>query len=116
MAKTVIDEVEINGVKYTRKDMATSKPIAKLESLKDLIGKQVFIRTVTYHAIGRVVNIFDGFIELEDSSWIASSGRFMNTLKEGTLDEVEPTERMWVSVSSIVDFFEWKHKLPTEQI
>lgn len=113
MAK--VKTISIDGVDYVRAD-AANKPIkGKLESLQDLVGSAVFIRTVTYHGTGRVVGIVEGFIELDVSAWIADSGRFMNALKDGELNEVEPTDRMWVSIASIVDFFEWKHELPKEQ-
>lgn len=112
MAK--VKTISIDGVDYVRAD-AVSEPIGKLESLQDLVGSAVFIRTVTHYCTGKVVGVVDGFIELVDSAWIADTGRFMDALKTGELNEVEPTERMWVSIASIVDFFEWKHKLPTEQ-
>lgn len=113
MAK--VKTISIDGVEYVRADAVKAEPIGKLESLQDLVGSAVFIRTVTYHCTGRVVGIVDGFIELDDSAWIADSGRFADALETGELDEVEPTKRMWVSIASIVDFFEWKHDLPTEQ-
>lgn len=110
-------EIVVDGVKYVREDCIDLKVdfTNKFEGLESLIGVKLFIRTVTYHCTGRVVGIKDGFIELEDSAWIADSGRFTNALRDGTLDEVEPTDRMWVAVSAIVDFFEWKHELPMEQ-
>lgn len=86
-----------------------------VNSMDDFIGKKLFIRTVTYHSVGKVVRFIDKFIELEGASWVADSGRFMNALKEGTLEEVEPTGRMWVNRDSIVDMFPWNHALPTAQ-
>lgn len=61
-----------------------SKPKKQI-GLAALIGTCLFIRTVTYHLIGRVTEIKDGFISLEEASWIADSGRFHNAIKEGTL-------------------------------
>ena len=34
---------------------------------------------------------------------------------DGELDEVEPVGTMWVNLSSVVDFFPWKHTLPETQ-
>ena len=80
------------------------------------IGEQVFIRTVTYHAVGKIANISDKFLTLEHASWVADSGRFHNALRDGTLDEVEPIPGVYrVNIDSIVDICEWKHPLPTEQ-
>ena len=78
-------------------------------------GKKYFIRTVTYHLVGEVFDIRDGFIFLNDAAWIADSGRFMNAIKDGTLSEVEPVGTAFVAVSAITDAFPWKHKLPLSQ-
>lgn len=82
---------------------------------KELTGKKVFIRTVTYHLVGKVEKVVDGFIKLSGASWIADSGRFSQAIKEGTLNEVEPVEEALVSLGSIVDIFPWNHELPTKQ-
>lgn len=78
-------------------------------------GQSYFIRTVTYHCVGRVERIIGKFLVLQDASYVADSGRFMNALKEGTLDEVEPTGEHIVNVDSITDAFPWAHELPKEQ-
>ena len=78
---------------------------------KELLYKNWFFRTTTYHSLGTVVNIDNNFIQLEDASWIADSGRFMNFLKEGIVEEVEPVGTCYVNLNYVVDFFPWKHKL-----
>ena len=78
-------------------------------------GNSYFIRTVTYHLVGKVVKKVGNFLVLKDASWIADSGRFMQAIKEGILDEVEPVGDAIVNMDSITDAFPWKHKLPTEQ-
>lgn len=74
-----------------------------------------FIRTVTYHLVGRIVGQSNGFLILEDASWVADSGRFMNALRSGSLREVEPVGAAVVNISTIVDAFPWTHVLPTDQ-
>lgn len=74
-----------------------------------------FIRTVTYHLVGRVVSFTPEYIVLEYASWVADSGRFMQAIKDGTLSEVEPVGVAVVNRGSIVDAFPWNHALPTEQ-
>lgn len=109
-------QIIVDGVEYVRADTVSKKEFFnEFKGLESLIGSKLFIRTVTYHCTGRVVGIKDGFIQLEDSAWIADSGRFADALETGKVSEVEPTKRMWVAVGSIVDFFEWKHDLPVEQ-
>lgn len=89
--------------------------MAQIKNLKDLVGKKVFIRTVTYHMVGKVEGIEDGFAFLSDASWVADSGRFSNAIKEGKLNEVEPVGPAIVSLSATVDMFEWTHDLPKDQ-
>ncbi|OGS40504.1 MAG: hypothetical protein A3K77_00735 [Euryarchaeota archaeon RBG_13_31_8] len=86
-----------------------------LSSLNDFIGKKFFIRTVTYHLTGRVKKIVGTMLLLEDAAWIASSCRFMNTIKEGTLNEVEPVGIALVNLNAVTDMFPWNHDLPMEQ-
>jgi hypothetical protein len=81
----------------------------------DFIGSKLFIRTVTYHLVGKVVAVSGTLIELSDASWVADSGRFMNAIKDGTLQEVEPVGRCWVNANAITDIFPWPHVLPRSQ-
>jgi hypothetical protein len=114
--KTSIDKVTIEGKEYIPADSVKEKEYFNdFNGLESLIGSKLFIRTVTYHCVGRVIGLKDGFFQLEDASWVADSGRFMNAIKEGVLSEVEPVGDMWVAISSIVDMFPWLHELPNEQ-
>ena len=82
----------------------------------NLVGNSYFFRTVTYHLIGKVVAQYaDGLIELEGASWVADSGRFMQAIKSGTLNEVEPVGKAYINPNSVTDFFPWVHALPVEQ-
>lgn len=111
--------IEISNETWDKiKDVVTEDTYQEVEvtGLDDFIGKKLFIRTVTYHLIGKVKKRVGKFFELEGAVWVADSGRFMNTLKDGKLDEVEPvTVQTWVNIDSITDMFVWKHKLPTSQ-
>ena len=80
------------------------------------VGGAYFIRTVTYFATGKVKAIVGQFLVLEDAAWIADTGRFMNAITEGKLNEVEPVKvDMFINVNSITDAFIWSHKLPRDQ-
>lgn len=80
------------------------------------VGESYLIRTVTMHYTGRVIAITDSDIVLVDAAWIADTGRYHNSLVEGTLSEVEPyPDGVCVSRSCIVDFVVWKHPLPRGQ-
>lgn len=109
-------QLEISQETYEKiKDQLGAEEMVDISSLDDLVGKKLFIRTVTYHMLGKVKNRMGAFVELEDASWIADSGRFSDAIKDGTLDEVEPVGSAWINLSSVVDFFPWRHDLPTEQ-
>jgi peroxiredoxin len=109
-------QIEVSDETYEKiKDQLSADEIIDISSLDDLVGKKLFIRTVTYHMTGRVTKRMGTFIEMEDAAWIADSGRFSNAIKKGVLDEVEPVETMWVNLNSVVDFFPWKHELPKTQ-
>jgi hypothetical protein len=112
-----MEEIELNGVKYV-KAKGVKKELVISEKEYELpfeVGKAYFIRTVIYHVLGRVKKITGKFLEMEDASWIADSGRFSNAISEGKLDEIEPTGDAIVNTDSIIDAYEWKHKLPREQ-
>lgn len=88
-----------------------------MEALIDqLVGKNVFIRTVTHHHTGRLAKADKAFLLLEDAAWIADDGRFTQALADGTLNEVEPfPDSCLVSIGSVIDLCEWTHDLPRKQ-
>lgn len=80
------------------------------------VGKAYLIRTVTMHYTGRVVAVTDSDVVLEEAAWIADTGRYANSLTDGTLNEVEPYPgQVAVCRGAMVDFCEWKHQLPKVQ-
>jgi len=88
----------------------------EINSYEDMIGKKYFFRTVTYHLVGKVVKQVGDFLELKDASWVPSSGRFMNAIKNGEVEEVEPVGIAFVNIrNATTDFFPWNHSLPTQQ-
>ena len=71
----------------------------------DMIGKNVFIRTVTHHFTGKVENVKGDFVELSRAAWIADDGRFYDSLKKEEFNEVEPyINNIFVNVTAIIDF------------
>lgn len=112
MARTI----EVSDETYEKIKLQIGEDSYKdITSLQDMVGEKFFFRTVTYHLTGRVKKVMGSILELENAAWIADSGRFMQTIKEGALNEVEPVGRVFISVNSLVDFFPWKHPLPDKQ-
>ena len=109
-------QIEVSEETYEKiKDQLMEEEQIDLNELEDFIGKKFFFRTVTYHLIGKVVKKVGQFFILENASWVADSGRFMNAIKEGTLSEVEPVGTCGIGINTVIDFFPWTHKLPTKQ-
>lgn len=83
--------------------------------IEQLIGKNVFVRTVTHHHTGRLVHADASFLTLADAAWIADDGRFHTALANGELSEVEPFPGgCLVNVGAIIDVCEWLHDLPRD--
>ena len=108
--------IQISEETYNKiKDQLLEEEKYEINSFEELVGQKVFIRTVTYHLVGKIEKMLGHFFQLKDASWVADSGRFMNAIKEGKLDEVEPVGDAFVNINSITDMFPWKHKLPNQQ-
>lgn len=112
----MVRTLEVSDETYEKiKEQIGVDSFKEITSLQDMVGEKYFFRTVTYHLTGRVKKVIGNILELENAAWIADSGRFMDCIKSGKLNEVEPVGRAYLNVSSIVDFFPWKHKLPETQ-
>lgn len=72
------------------------------------IGQNYLIRTVTMIDTGRVVEVNDHEIVIEDAAWIADTGRFADCLKSGVYSEVEPFPdgRVIIGRSAVIDAVE----------
>lgn len=109
--------IEISDETYEKlKTQLGEDSFKEIVSLQDMIGQAFFFRTVTYHLTGRVKKVIGNIVELEKAAWIADSGRFMNAIKDGKLSEVEPVGQAYLNLTSVTDFFPWKHPLPEKQI
>ena len=112
MTKTI----EVSDETYEKiKTQLGEESFKEIQSLKDMVGEKYYFRAVTYHLTGRVTKVIGSILELENAAWIADSGRFMQAIKEGKLNEVEPVGRAYVNIDTVTDFFPWVHPLPTQQ-
>ena len=94
------------------KDQLCDGGATEITGWADLAGSKVFIRTVTYHLVGKVVAVNGTMIEMTDASVVYASGNFSAALKTGTVSESEHVGRAWVNLNAVTDCFEWKHGLP----
>jgi hypothetical protein len=91
--------------------------IGELREINALLGKQTqndqpykiganyFLRTVTHHHTGRLVQVTQQELVLEDAAWIAEDGKFSDALKKCEFSEVEmfPKGRVIVGRAAIID-------------
>lgn len=82
--------------------------------MKDLVGKNVIVRTVTAIYTGTLVSIEKQWLGLANCAWIADTGRWANALAKGQVEEVEPYPDgvVYVSAGVILDVSCWAHELP----
>lgn len=82
------------------------------------VGANYFVRTVTHHFTGRLVEVGGQELVLEDAAWIADSGRWMSAIATGSLGEVEPYPdgaRVIVGRAGLVDAVKITWPLPRSQ-
>lgn len=109
-----MDKLDI--IKALLSDTPNNASVQESPALPFEVGKSYFIRTVTYHTVGRVIAVVGKFLILSDAAWVADSGRFSPAINDGTLSEVEPVRvTVTLNTDSIVDAFDWTHPLPREQ-
>ena len=102
--------IEVSEETYDKiKEQLGENAYKDINSYEDMVGEKYYFRTVTYHLTGRVKKVIGSLLELENAAWIADSGRFMNAIKEGVLNEVEPVGRAYVNMLSVTDIFPWKN-------
>jgi len=71
-----------------------------------VIGKNYFLRTVTHHHTGRLVQVTPYELVLENAAWIADDGRLTQALVSGDFNEVErfpEGSKVIVGRGSIID-------------
>jgi hypothetical protein len=82
------------------------------------INENYFIRTVTFHYTGKLVEVYNQELVLKDASWIPDDGRFADALKTGNFNEVEPypcEENVIIGRGAIIDATIFNHVLPQVQ-
>ena len=81
------------------------------------IGAKYLIRTVTHIHTGRLVEVTEHELVLEDAAWIADTGRFADALKTAKFNEVEPFPqgRVIIGRGALIDAAELTGELPREQ-
>ena len=95
-----------------KKETVRTKPVGVWQ-----IGKNYVLRTVTMIDLGKLVDVTENELVLENASWIPDTGRWYNFLTDGKLNEVEPFPegRVIVGRHALIDALIWKFDLPKTQ-
>jgi hypothetical protein len=96
----------VDAIEY--KDFSTDRnlmPKSSNSSFPWKIGGKYLIRTVTMTNTGRLVQVFDQELVLEDAAWIADTGRFTDNLKSCAFEEVElfPDGKVIIGRGAVID-------------
>lgn len=96
-----ISELTIGQLKQLTNMFSSTEPLDCIWEL----GAIYLIRTVTMIDTGRLVQIGNQELVLEDAAWIADTGRFSDALKSLSFNEVEPFPdgRVIIGRGSIID-------------
>lgn len=109
-------QIEVSDETWEKiKDQVIGDGGKEINNYQDLVGEKLFLRGVTMYHVGEVKKVIGRFVQLKNASWIPDTGRFMECIKDGTFNEVEPVGDAFVNMDTVVDFFPWKHTLPTKQ-
>lgn len=97
------------SLKNVRELLSGSPPVESFF----MVGQAYMIRTVTHYYTGRIDKINAGELLLSDAAWIPDTGRYSDSVKSGTLSEIEPIVGLLIlSRGAIVDATPWGFPLP----
>ena len=113
--KINIEELTIGQVRELQGMFGNSQPTANQNPFN--IGANYFIRTVTHHHTGKLVQVTNTELVLENAAWIADDGRLTDALVSGNFNEVEmfpKNSRVIIGRGSLIDAVEIS-TVPTSQ-
>ncbi len=111
-----INEMTIGQVKEL-KDMFGNAELKQKTPEHDFkVGKKYFVRSVTHHYLGEVVDVFNTCIVMHKCTWIADDGKFSDAMRgEWTKSaEHEPypeNARVSIYLGALCDSVEWNEEL-----
>lgn len=116
MTKTNINDLTIGDARELAA-LINGAPCEVSTTAPWCIGENMLIRTVTHYWVGRIVSVSPSELVLEEAAWIADTGRYSDSLKDGDFEEVEPVYhgRVIVGRGAVIDAVSWRHGLPREK-
>ena len=114
--KKELQQIESLLAKLKDSKTETVEMELKQAELPFKVGKNYFIRTVTHYYTGHLVDIVGKFLIFDECCWIADTGRFMQAVKEGKFNEIEPMgNSVIVNSDAIIDAIIASFNIPNTQ-
>ena len=113
-----LNELTIGEVKQLQSLLAGNIP-SRGERKHDFeVGKRYFIRSVTHHLLGHVVEVCDLCVVMDKCTWIADDGKFSAAMRGEWSDSAEheiypPEVRVSVYFGGLIDSCQWTKSLIT---
>ena len=95
-----------------------SSPAVKTHPSNYPVGKNVIVRTVTLIYTGRLEEVTDSDLVLNDCSWIPETDRYMQFVENGSVKECEPYPSgllVYINRGALLDMCELRKELPRSQ-
>lgn len=111
-----IDNLTIGQIKQLKYMLGGAEAVTAAHPFE--IGKNHFIRTVTHHFTGKLVEVYPTELVFVDVAWIADSGRFAQAMATGEMGEVEPypsSHRVIIGRGALIDCKAVDWELPRSQ-
>ena len=113
--KIGVDKVVFDGREFVPLDSVKPQVVPFQEGTVGLwqLGKKYFVRTVTYHLIGKLAHVDEKEMLFTEAVWVASSGKFGFALATGKISEYEVfMDPVILGRGGIIDATEWRHATP----
>lgn len=119
-----INDLTLGQIKEIQKICAkdaqqnVSAPQQTSASTEYPVGKNVIVRTVTMIYTGKLVAATNSDFVLTECSWIPETGRYMDFVANGTVNECEPYPddlEVFINRGALLDMCELKGSLPRKQ-
>ena len=109
-----IDDLTIDQLR----EIQQMAPALAQHNYRALIGKNVIVRTVTMIYTGRLEEVTNSDLVLNDCSWIPETDRYMQFVENGSVRECEPYPSglpVYINRGALLDMCELRKELPRSQ-
>jgi hypothetical protein len=111
-----LDKLTVGDIKQLRSLIGGCTNSENVRKHDFEVGKKYFIRSVTHHFLGEVVEVCDLCVVMQNCTWVADDGRFNLAMRgewsERTEYENYPrNSRVCVYFGGLIDSVEWDFDL-----